>query len=268
MSPAESPTIQAPEFDAALAKRLTAVYSTPDVVEQRRQTLTVLALEPGERVIDIGGAPGYLARDIAPLVGTDGHVIVVDNSDSMLQAARETCAGEPSIDVMKGDASHLPAEDAEFDVAVATQVFEFVPDVDAALAEAFRVLRPGGRIVVLDTDSDSIVWASSDAALTTELLSAWDQRHADPHLPRSLSIRLQRAGFEIDRIAVIPIVNTTYDPATLSFHLSKQIAEHAVKASAVSAEHAERWLTDLTERQLSGLYFFSLNRYVFSAHRP
>jgi SAM-dependent methyltransferase len=218
-------------------------------------------------VIDIGGAPGFLARDIAPLVGPDGRVVVVDNSDSMLQAARNTCAGELTIEVVKGDAQHLPAEDTEFDVAVATQVFEFVPDVDAALTEAYRVLRAGGRIVVVDTDSDSTVWASSDAALTSKLLSAWDQRHADPHLPRSLSTRLRRAGFEIDQVTAIPIVNTTYDPSTLSFHLSRQIAEHAVKAAAVAAEDAERWLTDLAELHRDGCYFFSVNRYVFCAHR-
>jgi SAM-dependent methyltransferase len=256
------------EFNASLAARLTAVYATPDVVEQRKQTLVALGLRSGEHVIDIGGAPGYLALDMAPHVGGDGRVVVVDVNKSMVEAARGISGDIPSIEIQAGDAQHLPFADGAFDVAVATQVFEFVADAAAAVAEAYRVLRPGGRIVVLDTDSESIVWASSDAELTTRLLAAWDRHHADPHLPRTLSRRLAEAGFAIDAVSVFPILNTAYDPTSLSYHLSKQMADHAVKTASASTSDAARWLDDFEERSRDGSYFFSLNRYVFAAHRP
>ncbi len=62
------------EFDAAAARRLEKVYLTPDVVAQRGAVLEALALEAGERVLDIGSGPGLLARDMAEAVGAEGRV--------------------------------------------------------------------------------------------------------------------------------------------------------------------------------------------------
>jgi len=267
MTLTETSTSQRVEFDPALAQRLTAAYMTADVVKQRGRTLAGLALQPGERIIDIGGAPGYLARDMATVVGSRGSVSIVDASEPMLQAARELCAHTPSIETRSGDAQALPYADEEFDVAVATQVLEFVPDVDGALREARRVLRPGGRALVLDTDIDSIIWSCPDAELTARILGAWERHHTDAHLPRSLLGRLRRSGFIVDAVSVIPIVNTSYDETTLSFHLSKQIAEQAKKSGAIAPDDAHRWLADLEERHRAADYFFSLNRHVFTAHK-
>ena len=66
--------------------------------------------------------------------------------------------------ILKADATRLPFEAGHFDAAVSTQVYEYVPDVDRALADLYRVLRPGGRALILDTDWDSLVWHSSDQA--------------------------------------------------------------------------------------------------------
>jgi ubiquinone/menaquinone biosynthesis C-methylase UbiE len=92
-------------------------------------------------------------------VGTDGRVHGIDPSESMLASARRRDA---PVEFGTGDALALPFPDEHFDVAVCTQVYEYVEDIAAALVEARRVLRPGGRLLVLDTDWDSIVWHSSD----------------------------------------------------------------------------------------------------------
>jgi arsenite methyltransferase len=62
------------------------------------------------------------------------------------------------VGIGRGDATALPFPDGAFDAAAAVQVYAYVEDLDMALAELFRVLRPGGRAVVLDTDLDSMVW--------------------------------------------------------------------------------------------------------------
>src|SRR3954469_17023888 len=108
------------EFDEAAAKQFEATYQAPDVVEQRRATRALLALEPGEHVLDIGSGPGFLAAEMAAEVGPDGHVVGVDPSESMLALARSR--GD-SVHYASGDALALPCEDETFDAAVATQVY-------------------------------------------------------------------------------------------------------------------------------------------------
>ena len=147
------------EFDEENARRLVALYTTPDVVDQRRAIRAALALQPGERVLDIGSGPGFLAAEMAEEVGADGRVHGIDPSHSMLAIARSS---ETPVDYSPGDALALPFGDEQFDAAVSTQVYEYVDDIEGALAEARRVLRSGGRLLVLDTDWDSIVWHSSN----------------------------------------------------------------------------------------------------------
>src|SRR5207248_4888620 len=141
-------------FDEEASRRSEATYMTPDVVEQRGAVRAALALRRGEKVLDIGSGPGLLAREVAAEVGALGSVDGIDPSESMLALARRRrppeAAGE--IRFVAGDARALPFGEETFDAAVATQVYEYVQDMPAALGEAFRVLRPGARLLVLDTD--------------------------------------------------------------------------------------------------------------------
>ena len=94
-------------------------------------------------------------------------MIGLDASPSMLAiAARRECgAGAARVELAEADVGGpLPLEDGAVDLAVATQVYEYVSDMPAALAEA-AVLAPGGRLLVLDTDWDSLVWRSPDEGL-------------------------------------------------------------------------------------------------------
>jgi arsenite methyltransferase len=130
------------QFDAEASRRVEATYTTPDVVEQRQAVLGALGLGPGERVIDIGTGPGLLAAEIAAAVGPDGLVCGIDVSDSMLALARArtTRPNSAPIEFRQAGADRLPYAEASFDVAVATQVLEYVKDVPGALAETWRVL--------------------------------------------------------------------------------------------------------------------------------
>ena len=196
------------QFDEEASLRSEATYMTPDVVEQRRAVRAALALGQGEKVLDIGSGAGLLAHEMAAEVGAVGSVDGIDPSDSMLALARRRRRpdGAAEIRFLAGDACALPCADGSFDAAVATQVYEYVQDMPAALGEAFRVLRPGGRLLVLDTDWGSIVWHSGDAERMRRVLTAWDEHLVDPHLPRRLTRLLSDARFSVGRREAIPLV--------------------------------------------------------------
>jgi SAM-dependent methyltransferase len=257
-------------FDAAAARKLEAAYLTPDVVEQRHATLRALGLRAGERVLDVGSGPGLLAAEMAQAVGPAGHVTGIDVSDAMLALSRRRCGDlDPAgrVGLVKADAAALPFRDATFDAATSIQVYEYVADLPSALAELHRVLRPGGRALILDTDWDSIVWHTTDPGQMGRLLAAWAQRFADPHLPRSLAGQLHAAGFQVDRPQVLVLLNPEYDPDTYSVANGEIMADFAVARGGFTREEADAWQADLRQLGREGRYFFSLNRYLFLATR-
>ena len=160
-------------FDAARGKAMEKNYLSPDLIAQRVRTLDLLAPRLGENILDIGVGPGLLAYDLARLVGPAGRVVGVDVSADMVALAGTRLGDMAQVELAVGDAVRLPVPDGAFDAAVSTQVYEYVADMPAALAELHRVLKPGGRALILDTDWRSIVWHSSDKARMERVLTAW-----------------------------------------------------------------------------------------------
>jgi arsenite methyltransferase len=205
---------------------------------------------------------------MAHAVGPTGHVTGLDISEPMLTVARRRC--DPVADrttLVHGDATALPLPTASFDAAVSTQVLEYVPDVQAALDELYRVVRPGGRVVLLDTDWGSVVWHASNPDRMRTILTAWTQRFADPYLPRILAPRLRATGFEVTGPDVLVIVNTEHDPNTYSMSNAEIMADFA-RSRGVPGVLVEAWIADLEQLGRRGEYFFSLNRYLFTARHP
>ena len=256
------------DFDDAAARGVERMYLTPDVVGQRARFLEALALRPGEHVLDVGVGPGLLAHDMAAIVGERGRVAGIDLSEPMLEMSRRRCADQPWTDFQSADATVLPFEDESFDALVSTQVYEYVADMDKALSEAFRVLRPGGRVLILDTDWDSALWHVADRERSRRVMAAWDEHLHDPHLPATLGPRLRRAGFRAGRCEVIPILNTSYHPHCYSFGILFAIQGFVAGRGGVTAEDAADWAADVRSQEEAGAYFFSINRYIFGASKP
>lgn len=257
-------------FDAQAAKSLLVTYQTPDLVAQRARVLELIAPRPGERVLDVGVGPGLLAYDLARLVGPKGRVTGLDLSPDMIALARERLAEFPQARCVEGDAEALDLPDAGFDAAVSTQVYEYVADMPRALAELCRVLRPGGRALILDTDWRSLVWRSSDEARMERVLKAWDGHLADPHLPAKLGPLLRAAGFEVRRVEVTPMLSPVWQPVSYAAGIMRSIRDYVRRHGperGVDGAELEAWWSDQQALIERGEFFFSLNRYIMLATR-
>ncbi len=256
------------DFDDSASRTLEAAYLTDDVEAQRGAVLAALSPTPGERVLDIGCGPGLLGSALGKAVGPEGRVDGIDVSEAMLALARRRCADQPHVHLGLADACTLPFDDASFDVAVSTQVYEYVADIPRALGELRRVLRRGGRAVILDTDYDSFVLHTETPELTSRILEAWDDHFVHAGLPRQLSRHLRESGLAVEGASAIPMFNPEYGPHCFSYHLTQIMGSFAVGRCGITRQEADSWVAGLAELGERGDYFFSLNRYLFEVTSP
>jgi arsenite methyltransferase len=255
------------EFDEATSRLMEEFNASAGATRRRTRLLQVLALQPGEHVLDVGSGPGHYAFEMAVAVGDTGRVTGVDNAKDSIETAQRQCAGLANVSFHLGDAAALPFDEATFDAAISTQTFEYLPDVEAALAEIVRVLKPGGRVLIHDTEWDAWVWYSRDRARMNRIMGAWDKHLADPHLPQTLGGKLAAARFKDVGIEPLVHVETTYDPASMSAILIKFVAGY-VTSQGIPESEATAWADDLRALGSSGHYFFSSNEYIFTAIKP
>lgn len=253
------------KYDRKAAEYVERSYSTSDLARQRLQTLQALALNAGEHVLDIGCGSGFLAAEMALLVGESGHVLGIDNSPEMLKAGEKRCANLPQLELQLANASELPLADNSADAISGIQVLLYVPELTQALSEIYRVLKPGGRIALIETDWHGLLLNSRDAALTQRITSAWEQAVPNPQLAPVLGSMLRAGGFSALRIDAIPILNTNITPANFSAELLPWFADMAQQQGAASEEETNAWLHEMQQKAEQGDYFFCVNRFLFSA---
>src|SRR6478736_5007434 len=104
-------------------------------------------IDPSLTVGDLGCGTGQVSQLVAPHVA---RVIAVDGSTDMVQAARKRLKGLPQVEVRRGDMEALPIDDAQLDAAMVALVLHHVPDPARALEEVHRVLKRGGRVMIVD----------------------------------------------------------------------------------------------------------------------
>ena len=158
-------------------------------------------LRPGETVVDLGSGAGFDCFLAANRVGPKGRVIGVDMTPSMVTKARNNArkAGTQGVEFRLGEIEHLPVPDATADVILSNCVINLVPDKMAAFSEAWRVLKPGGRLAI----SDVVAIAPLPDALQAKV-AALTGCISGASAVADLQATLAKAGFEQVSIDVKP----------------------------------------------------------------
>lgn len=252
-------------FDAKAARDTDRSYLDPEIVNQRLQTLRALALRAGEKVLDAGCGTGLLAELMSAQVGDQGQVTGVDFSQNMLDLAEDRCNELGNVELHRGSVTELQFEADRFDAASCIQTLLYVDGVDTAIGELHRVLKPGGRIGIIETDWHGVVISSPDIKLTRVMLDAWDAAVPSPNLPPKLIPVLHAAGFSAIHAQAIPVLNASYNGASYGASMIRYLAKNAVKQNVIDQQQADRWLQQIAELADQQGFFFCVNRFLFTA---
>jgi SAM-dependent methyltransferase len=151
------------------------------------------ALEPGQVVLDLGSGGGIDVLLSARRVGPTGKAYGLDMTEEMLELARrnQAAAGVTNVEFLKGDIEHIPLPDGSVDVIISNCVINLAADKRKVFAEAFRVLKPGGRFAV----SDVVVRGEVPPAVRRSM-ELWVGCVAGALEEREFEAWLREAGFE------------------------------------------------------------------------
>jgi ubiquinone/menaquinone biosynthesis C-methylase UbiE len=160
--------------------------------------IALASLKPGEVVLDLGSGGGLDVLLAAQRVGPQGYVYGVDMTEEMLAVARRNAekAGASNVEFLKGDIEAIPVPSASIDVIVSNCVINLSPDKGQVFAEAFRVLKPGGRLAVSDivVDGELSDLPVSEAHIRAAL--SWAGCIAGALTMEQYRLLLGQAGFE------------------------------------------------------------------------
>lgn len=253
------------QFDEKTAQLLESSYQGRDISRRRRMASDALHLSAGEVVVDIGCGNGLLTLELARAVGPSGRVIGIDPSADMRTPALERCASYPTVTIEDGLADNLPLQDSEADKAVAVQVLEYLPDIPAAMKEAYRVLRPGGRFVAVDTGFGTLDWFSEDEDRMQRVQDAWDHHYTEGRVAALWSGLCENAGLSAVEVKPFTICDINLRPDGLAFMLLHLMSRYASDNGHMPVEETQAWFDEQIGLAKEGRFFFSLTYFTMSA---
>jgi ubiquinone/menaquinone biosynthesis C-methylase UbiE len=230
---------------------------TPGASELRARSYELLGLAPGAAVVDVGCGAGRAAAELAD---RGARAVGVDPDERMIGVATERW---PGAEFRVGDAYALPFADGALQGYRADKVYHVLPDPARAVAEARRVLAPGGRIALIGQDWDTFVIDADDAALTRTIVHARADRVATPRVVRRTRNLLLDAGCTDVTVEVHTWIAT--DDAMVP--VLADLAEGARKTGAITDAQAETWIAEQRERGRRGRLFLALPMFVTAATR-
>jgi len=232
----------------------------------KSQSLDALGLSPGATVLDVGCGPG---RDVNVLAATKTYRVVgVDIDLSMLGAARMGTAPGTSATFICADANRLPFSDRTFDAVRSERMLQHLPDPAGAVTEMTRVTRPGGRLVLIDTDWASLTIEGTGVPATEQLLRDVLLQQIAVSLTAGSDLPAYAARNNLKILKVSHTTLTTGDAELLRLITHLDMAENTASASGLLDETGlAAWRGSLTSASRRGTLHCSLTLVMMLAVR-
>ena len=172
----------------------------PAIQRSKSMMLAALALQPGQRALDLGCGLGDDVFAMAERVGTSGQVIGIDISEAMIEEARRRTPFGTPVEFHVGDTRKLEFPTGHFDAVRAERLLMHVPEATAALGEMVRVTRPGGCLCVFDFDWDSFAIDSAAKEVTRGVVLSFSDRFKNGWIGRQLPRMFRECGVRDVRV--------------------------------------------------------------------
>lgn len=178
----------------------------PNLAPGHDALMAALALRPGEALLETACGTGLVTRRIAEAVGAEGRVLATDLSERMTERTAELCADLSQVEAARMDAEALDVPDGAFDAVVCALGLMFAPDPEAALREARRALRPGGRLAVLVWgERRACGWAEIFPIVDAEVKSEVCPLFFALGAPGAMERAFEASGLALDRVERVSV---------------------------------------------------------------
>ncbi len=234
---------------------------------ERDQSLAALELEPSHTVLDFGSGPGFLALHLAELVGPTGRVHGVELNERFVDDARARASDaglQQCVTFHHATNEQVPLPAESVDRVICKNVLEYVPDAVHVLGQFFRVLKPGGRVLVMDSDWGFVLVNPWSPEEVQEFFGAASGAFREPYIGRRAPMLLRATGFENVEVSI----STFADTQGGAMGVLRNMEQYARDLGTIADERVDALMARLEDAIERGTFLFSLPQFLVSARRP
>ncbi|UCE51320.1 MAG: methyltransferase domain-containing protein [Desulfobacterales bacterium] len=240
------------------------------VAKYKQRTYTLMHIELGHKVLDVGCGPGTDTIPIAQLTGATGQVVGVDYDEKMIAEADEQAEKADISQWVRhvhADASLLPFEPGYFDSVRSERLFQHLKDQDKAMTEMVRVTKSGGWVVALDTDWSTMSLDTTEINIEQRLKRFHtEHRFHNGFAGRQLYRLFKKRNLADISVEMAPILITNYAIAwqIAALHETEQAA---ITAGVITSDELDRLHKSLEQADADGVYFHCANQVIVAGRK-